>query len=369
MRAMYAGVLWATLAAIHPASALARVVAGPPQAQDTLQHARAKRAPARSTTRHSDSTRATTHTRAHPGAHAADTGTSHDSTKRAASAEADRSVQVQMRNVAFHVDSTIVLDLRYARGRLRRVSPEHPAYLDDKHSFVLELDTARIGVSGPALSQLLNRYTFAYPGSPLHALTVTIEHGRIRQHGRMRGISFDVLGDLSLTPDGELRLHPATIKAVGIKVGGLMKFFGLNLQKLVNTEHAKGVRIEQDDFLLSPTKLLPPPAVEGKVGHVEVNDSEIVQTFVPTTGRRVEPLTPPLPKAENYMFFRGGVLRFGKLTMDDTDLMIEDADPRDPFDFWLDRYNDQLVAGSSRNTRDHGLIVEMPDFNKVSGKR
>lgn len=278
---------------------------------------------------------------------------------------AGRMVQVQMRNVAFHVDSTIVLDIRYARGQLRRVSPDRLPYLDDKRSFVLELDTARIGVSPAALSGLLNRYTFAYPGSPLRKLTVTIEHGQIRQRGRMRGISFDVLGDLSLTPEGELRLHPTDIKAVGIKVGGLMKFFGLSLQKLVDTERARGVRIEKDDFLLSPTGLLPPPAVAGHVGRVEVTDSEIVQVFRPPNGRAADPLTLPLPNATNYMFFRGGVLRFGKLTMDDTDLMIEDAEPADPFDFWLDRYNDQLVAGGSRNTRDHGLIVRMPDFAKV----
>ncbi|MGH7512956.1 MAG: hypothetical protein ACREOQ_08550 [Gemmatimonadales bacterium] len=277
----------------------------------------------------------------------------------------DHLVQVQMRNVAFHVDSTIVLDIAYARGRLKRMAPDHPPYLDDKRSFVLALDTARIGISPAALSGLLNRYTFAYPGSPLRRLTITIEHGRLRQHGTMRGISFDVVGDLSLTPEGELRLHPATIKAVGIKVGGLMKFFGLNLQKLVNTEHARGVRIEGDDFLLSPTRLLPPPAVEGRVGRVEVNDSQIVQIFRPAEGRAVDPLVLPIPKTPNYMFFCGGVLRFGKLTMDDTDLFIEDAAPEDPFDFWLDRYNDQLVGGGSRNTRDHGLIVEMPDFAKL----
>jgi len=275
-------------------------------------------------------------------------------------------VQVQMRNVGFHIDSTIVMDIDYARGRLRRRVAEQPAYLDDKRSFVLELDSARIGVSPAALSQLLNRYTFAYPGSPLRRLTITIDHGRLRQHGTMRGISFDVVGDLSLTPEGELRLHQTSIKAIGIKVGGLMKFFGLNLQKLVNTDRARGVRIEGDDFLLSPTRLLPSPAVEGKVGRIEVTDSQIVQIFRPQEGRVADPLSLPIPKAENYMFFRRGVLRFGKLTMDDTDLFIEDADPRDRFDFWLDRYNDQLVEGRSRNTRDHGLIVEMPDFAKLT---
>jgi hypothetical protein len=283
----------------------------------------------------------------------------------AAQAAPERIVQAQMRNVAFHVDSTTVLAMYYARGALRRTAPEHPAYLDDKHSFVLDLDTARIGISPAALSQVLNRYTFNYPGSPLRKLVITIDHGRLRQHGRMRGISFDVLGDLSLTPQGELRLHPRDIKAVGIKVGGLMKFFGLRLEKLVNTDRARGVRIERDDFILSPTKLLPAPAVDGRLGAFELTDSAIVLIFHPPAERKVQPLTPPVAEPGNYMFFRHGVLRFGKLTMDDTDLLIQDADRRDWFDFWLDRYNDQLVAGSSRNTRDHGLIVQMPDWRVV----
>jgi hypothetical protein len=283
----------------------------------------------------------------------------------AAQGAPERIVQAQMRNVAFHVDSTTVLSIHYARGALRRTAPEHPAYLDDKHSFVLDLDTARIGISPAALSQVLNRYTFNYPGSPLRKLAITIDHGRLRQQGRMRGISFDVVGELSLTPEGDLRLHPTTIKAVGIKVGGLMKFFGLSLEKLVNTERARGVRIDHDDFILSPTKLLPPPSVDGRLGAFELPDSEIVLIFRPPADHKVQPLTPPVAEPGNYMFFRHGVLRFGKLTMDDTDLLIQDADRRDWFDFWLDRYNDQLVAGSSRNTRDHGLIVQMPDWKAV----
>jgi len=279
-------------------------------------------------------------------------------------------VQVQMRNLAFHVDSTIVLDLRFLRGELRRTSPDRSPYLDDKRSFTLGIDSARIGITPAALSQLLNRYTFAYPGSPLRRLTITIDRGQIVQRGLMHGISFTVVGDLTLTSDGELRLHPTSVKAVGIKVGGLMKLFGLHLQKLVNTDKAIGVRIDKDDFLLSPSELLPPPKVAGRVGALEVTDSEIVMQMGPESGRTAsKPLEPPLPKAENYMFFRKGVLRFGKLTMEDTDLMIVDAEPKDPFDFWLDRYNTQLVAGSSRNTVDHGLIVTMPDFSKVKREK
>lgn len=39
--------------------------------------------------------------------------------------------------------------------------------------------------------------------------------------------------------------------------------------------------------------------------------------------------------------------------------------PADRFDFFLDHYNEQLVAGYSRNTADHSLIVMMPDYRKT----
>ena len=282
----------------------------------------------------------------------------------AAQGEPDN-VQVQMRDVAFHLDPTVVLDIQYLRGELRRRTADQPPLLDDKESFELAIDTARIGIGPAALSDLLNHYTFAYPGAPLRRLRITIENGLLKQQGKLRGISFTVLGELTLTPEGDLRLHPTTIKAVGIKVGGLMKFFGLNLQKLVDTKRARGVRIEKDDFVLSPTELLPPPKVEGRVGAIQLTESEIVQVFTPPDGKAAPALKLPRVPAKNYMFFREGRLRFGKLTMTDTDLLILDAEPGDAFDFFLDHYNEQLVAGYSRNTADHGLIVMMPDYAKL----
>ncbi|MGH9891951.1 MAG: hypothetical protein ACREA0_08215, partial [bacterium] len=274
-------------------------------------------------------------------------------------------VETQMRNVDFHVDSSIVLHIGYLRGKLRPTSRNRPPYFDDKHSFVLAIDSATIGITPASLSDLLNRYAFAYPGSPLRKLTITLEDGRLKQEGKMRGISFSMVGDLSLTPDGELRLRPSSIKAAGIGVAGLMKFFGLELEKLVKLKEARGVRIRGNDFLLSPTELLPPPRVEGRLAAVEVGDSTIVQVFRPPPGRRVRPLSVPDPKAPNYMYYRGGVLRFGKLTMNRTDLMIVDAVTSDPFDFFLDQYNAQLVAGYSKNTPDHGLIVKMQDYRRT----
>lgn len=69
------------------------------------------------------------------------------------------------------------------------------------------------------------------------------------------------------------------------------------------------------------------------------------------------------------MYFRKGILRFGKLTMTDADMLIIDDDVSDRFDFSLPRYFEQLVAGTHRTTPADGLVVHMPDRNDMVARR
>ena len=77
----------------------------------------------------------------------------------------------------------------------------------------------------------------------------------------------------------------------------------------------------------------------------------------------------PHPEEKNVLYFRHGTLRMGKLLMIDADMEVTDTDPSDPFDFFIDRYNDQLVAGYSKNTPSHGLKVYMPDYHSLPRAR
>ena len=99
-----------------------------------------------------------------------------------------------------------------------------------------------------------------------------------------------------------------------------------------------------------------------------VTESGLVQTFADAEGRRVTPLRKPAPAARNYIYFGGGDIRFGKLTMSDADLQLIDTDPRDPFDFFPARYDVQLVAGYSKNTPARGLKTYMPDYADIPKK-
>ena len=51
--------------------------------------------------------------------------------------------------------------------------------------------------------------------------------------------------------------------------------------------------------------------------------------------------------------------------MIDADMQVIDTDPSDPFDFFIDRYNEQLVAGRDQSRLDYGLTVYMRDFNDL----
>lgn len=94
---------------------------------------------------------------------------------------------------------------------------------------------------------------------------------------------------------------------------------------------------------------------------VRIDGNRVVQLF----GADVPRHDPE--SGRNFMYYRGGALRFGKLTLQDADLEIIDQSPKDPFDFYLDRYRDQLVAGYSKTTPNFGLKVFMPDFHRLEG--
>jgi len=48
------------------------------------------------------------------------------------------------------------------------------------------------------------------------------------------------------------------------------------------------------------------------------------------------------------------------------DLIMIDMDPRDPFDFYLDHYQKQLVSGYSKSTLEFGLRAHVRDYNKLA---
>jgi len=272
--------------------------------------------------------------------------------------------QVEFANVDIHLDPSLTLHIHHLSGQFLPTKKGQPPAFDDKLSYIVAIDSAEVGVSAESMSHALNTYVFNAPDAPLKDLTLTIQGDQIKQTGKLNkgpGLPFEMTGTMSATADGRIRIQPTKVKAAHLPVKGIMKLFGLDMAKLVNTSKTKGVTVEGNDIILDAAQMLPPPVMRGHITAVSIQGDQIVQTF--GTARKPQA---GKPSAGNYMFYRGGVLRFGKLTMNDTDMRLVDADPTDPFDFFPDHYQDQLVAGYSKTTATGGLVVYMPDYDKLS---
>ena len=290
-------------------------------------------------------------------------------------ARADRAprgpVEAEMRNVRYHAAPGVVLRVRFLRGTLARTSRDSPPWFEDPNSFVIAIDTAEVAITPASLTALLNDHTFAYKGSPLRHLEVDIEDGQLKQEGTLNkliDLPFTIRATISATRDGRLRLHPTSVKVVGIPVRRLMDFFGVELDDLVKVRQGRGIEVVENDFILAPGGLLPPPQISGRVIAVGIYRGEIRQIF--GSSNRPAPLPimhPPDTAAANYMYFQGSVLRFGKLSMVETDLQIVDGDPDDAFDVFLAQLNRQLSAGFSVNQPDFGVVTTMPDYADIAG--
>jgi len=277
-------------------------------------------------------------------------------------------VRFEVKNVNLHVAEGVILEIRSARGALLRTAASRPPVFDDRQSFVMRVDAGEIAMSTASLTALMNNYVFAYRKAPIKNLEITTdEKGRLEQEGvldKKVDIPFKVKAVVMATPDGRIRIHAKSIKAAGLPVKGLMGLLGIEMDDMVKLQPGRGIMVDDNDFILDPQWMLPPPRIRGDVKSVRIEGDEVIQVFGAgaATGRRLCPYS----RYPNYMYFRGGNLRFGKLTMADADLALIDQDAKDPFDFNLDRYNAQLVAGYSKNTPSHGLKTFMPDANDLA---
>jgi hypothetical protein len=270
-------------------------------------------------------------------------------------------VGFEMRDVRLHSSADIVILVKQLRGHLVSRTHQMP-FFDDQRSFYIAVDDAELSIDASSLTALVNR-VFDYDGSPLSDLHVAIHDDRLEQKGTLhKGLSvpFSVRASVS-SRDGQILLRPEKVSIAGIPASKMLHAFGLELDEVLKVRTGRGVSIRGDDLLLDPSQVIPIPEVRGKVVEARIVKDQLCLTF----GGKPAAAAHRQTEARHYVWFRGGQIRFGRMTMTDADLQLIDADPRDPFDFWPERYQQQLVAGYSRNTASGALRTTMPDYDDL----
>jgi len=283
-------------------------------------------------------------------------------------AAASGAVHAAIKNVDFHLTDRIVVHIDTLSGTLVPAQPGQIPVFDDKNSLLFNVDTANITLGTAALTNDLNDYVFGKPGAPLKNLSASIKGDQLIIKGLLvskGGVPFESAGTVSVTPDGQVRVHTAKVKAVGIPVKGLMDLLGVETSNLLSTKKVEGVTVDKDDLILDPEAILPPPQIHGRLVAIALKNGAIELKFDSGSKDAGHAEITSTCGGRNFLAFKGGTVRFGKLTMVDTDLELIDSQPADPFDFSLDHYAEQLAGGYAKVTPKGGLCAHVPDLNKL----
>jgi hypothetical protein len=290
----------------------------------------------------------------------------------------DSTMWTTIRNVDLRVaskaDAEGSLRVRTLRGRVFETHPGRIPFLDDPESFGIDVTSGTVALDGPGLTALLTERVFNYKGSPIRSLRVSMENGQLVQRGVMhKGVDlrFQMWSTVTMTEDGRIRSHPTRLILMGVNGITLLHALGLKMEKVMDVSGTRGIiEMQGDDMILDPLRMMPPPVVRGRIATVKIEGDEIVQTFASSPEDSMfNTLVRVDPSVHNYVYYKGASLRFGRLTMTPTDLLIGDADESDRFDLDLQRYNEQLTAGYTRTLENNALRTWMPDRHDLKAGR
>ncbi len=275
---------------------------------------------------------------------------------------ASETTTIEMRNVLLRDEAAGTLRVQQLNGRVSPTQAGGTISLDDKNSFLIDVDTGVISTSLTDMSRLLNERTFGYPGSPISEIVLSVKGTELKMNAKLKKgvqVPIELLGAMGVTPNGDMRVHADSVRALKIPVKGLLGAFGVKIADLVDAKGAKGVSVQGNDLILDIEQLLPAPRKRGKLTDVHSTGDQLIQVFGHPN---------PLEKSarwRSYLKFEGGTVEFGKLTMHNADLVLTDNTNTEWFDFDLDHYQKQLEAGYNKVMPKLGLESYMPGYGRL----
>ena len=274
------------------------------------------------------------------------------------------SVRIRLQNVRFKWSDKVYID---ADNMAVRAVPLEgtTVHFDDLESFRLVLQKSVVLIQPDVLAGMFNESIFNYPGSRVRGLKVSI--ARNDQDARMVLLSgrINVVAWVPFTMYTHLSADTTTNTLVitldHLKVFGvipatkLVQWTPLHLDRLIALPPNKSLRVEGNRIMVKPLGLFPPPRIEGTIASVGVDSSGISITFAGGAIPAAE------SSAKNYVYLRGGASQFGHFRMADTDVLILDREPANPFGFSLLNFAEMIPRSAVVLPDDKSARITMPD--------
>jgi hypothetical protein len=272
----------------------------------------------------------------------------------------------EMRHVDVRLADSATVRVHWLRGEVLRTLAARPAALSDPTTFKIRVTDGVVSLTGADLGALLNGVVFARPGATLHDMRVRTDSGDLFVTGIVHKIvnfHFEARAIATLQSDGRVRVHPRMVHVLGLSAEKVLHTLGLHLADVVDVSHAPGIVIDQDDVLVDPFAVMPPPTVGGRIRAIRIGKGGVMVEFVHSADDSLfKHSADSAWSAPGFVDFHGGMLEVGHLAMQDANLRIGDRDSSGSFDLSLPHYLTQLTHGYFRMGDDFGVIARVPDF-------
>lgn len=282
----------------------------------------------------------------------------------------DRVVHIHMQSVLFRVMKDVVLQVDGLDGVLAPSRRNEVISLDDKNSFSLKVQRATASMASTDLAALVNGFILPRAKTPLRNLNLTFNPDQsIQVKGdfhKLVDVPFTGTATLQVTPDGNMRMHLANMTVAGVIHQDVLNSLGIKVSSVAKPKRKQSFKIVGNDIIFPIDQMFPPPNVSGQLRDIKISGNRlnlIFGTSAPSHEPGQSAAEKPSVTKGSFIYFHGGTMKFALLTMSPVDLELVPLKPdlHQRFEFSVDQYYQQLVAGYSKSLLNKGLLVYMGD--------
>ena len=192
---------------------------------------------------------------------------------------ADASVSVETLKTG--ADLTLKsLDAAFARAQIAEVNPVGEKFDPHRHQAMQAVPSdlpPNTVVSVLQKGYLLNDRVLGRERSNVKKVEASVDEGAMKQKGVMHkglDLPFKTKSEISATADGRIRVHTRSVKLGFLPVKPIMKLFSIEMDDMVKIKPGHGATVQDNDILLDPGQMLPPPRMNGRLRRVWLEDNE-----------------------------------------------------------------------------------------------
>ncbi len=239
-----------------------------------------------------------------------------------------RGVSMLARNIDFYFTDGIGFHVENLTASFEPLNPKQPVNLDDPRQFIIHVHTGTVVVPPDSLSNVFNKQVLDYWPRPLNNMKISTTHDALIAKSGLRlwnwlppigWVPSYLKGQVVLNRDDKLVYTPYDIRALGIPICGVLKTFGIKLSSLI-TLNRQGANLEGNSLILDHTKLFPPPALEGNITAISLDDAGLHLTF----GDKIIPkFSPPASASNSFIWIQSGDIKLFDVVVLNANVLIK----------------------------------------------